>query len=133
MLGFSSQVPELLSASDLLVSPAHYEPYGLNVQEAICRDLPAIVSRQAGVAEQYPKELDGLLLDTAGDQSELTARLLSWTSRRREWQTMIHPLGERLRKYTWDDMARQIVEIAATAKAPAAAGPVSAALQGSEL
>ena len=51
MLGFCDRVRDLLAAADLLVSPVRYEAYGLNVQEAICRGVPAIVSSAAGVAE----------------------------------------------------------------------------------
>jgi len=38
----------------VLVSPVRYEAYGLNVQEALCCGVPAIVSACAGVAERYP-------------------------------------------------------------------------------
>src|SRR4029078_13689650 len=53
LLGFIEQVGEWLAAADLLVSPVRYEAYGLNVQEAICRGVPAMVSATAGVAERY--------------------------------------------------------------------------------
>ena len=43
-LGFRGDVPAVLAACDLLVSPARYEPYGLNVHEALCCGLPALVS-----------------------------------------------------------------------------------------
>ncbi len=52
-LGFTERVFDVLAASDLLVSPTRYEPYGLNVQEALCCGVPAIVSASAGVAERY--------------------------------------------------------------------------------
>ena len=38
ILGFTDRVRDLLAAADLLVSPARYEPFGLNVTEAICRE-----------------------------------------------------------------------------------------------
>ena len=52
-LGFTERVPELLAAADLVVSPARYESFGLNVQEALCEGVPTIVSAGAGVAERY--------------------------------------------------------------------------------
>ena len=54
-LGFRDDVPDVLAACDLLVSPTRYEAYGLNVQEALCTGLPAIVSAGAGIAERYPE------------------------------------------------------------------------------
>src|SRR5439155_22053730 len=59
-LGFTDEVAKLLAAADLLVSPVRYESYGLNVQEALSRGVPAIVSANAGIAECFPSHLKGL-------------------------------------------------------------------------
>ncbi len=67
MVGFTNRVSDILAAADVLVSPVRYESYGLNVQEAICCGVPAIVSRAAGVAERYPTELSDLLLPDPND------------------------------------------------------------------
>ena len=61
MLGFTDRVAELLAGCDVLVSPVRYEAYGLGVQEALCRGVPAIVSAAAGISERYPAELSGLI------------------------------------------------------------------------
>jgi len=53
-LGSTDRIPEVLAAADLLVSPVRYEAYGLNVQEAICRGVPAMVSRDAGMPNAIP-------------------------------------------------------------------------------
>ena len=71
-------MPEVLRACDALVSPVHYEAYGLNVQEAICCGLPALVSASAGIAEQYPAALADLLLPDPDDPADLAARLRRW-------------------------------------------------------
>jgi glycosyltransferase involved in cell wall biosynthesis len=113
LLGFSDRVPDLLAAADVLVSPARYEPYGLNVQEAICRGVPAIVSVGAGVAERYGPELRPLLLQNPEDVDELTALLRTWRSRMDFWKDAFRQFGDSLRAYGWNDMARQIVSIAA--------------------
>ena len=55
-LGFREDVPKILAAVDAIVHPARYEAYGLSVHEAICRGVPAVVSRSAGVAELYPPD-----------------------------------------------------------------------------
>lgn len=109
LLGFSDRVADLLAAADLLVSPARYEAYGLNVREAICRGVPALVSGRAGVAEHYPPELAGMILPDAEDADALAARLLQWRSKVAYWKDRFLPLADKLRSYTWADMARQIV------------------------
>ena len=109
MIGFTDRVFELLAAADLLVSPVRYEPYGLNVQEAICRGVPALVSAVAGVAEEYPPELSNALLTNPDDSDELAARLRDWRADMAGWHGRFQPLSDRLRSRTWDDMAREIV------------------------
>jgi glycosyltransferase involved in cell wall biosynthesis len=114
MIGFADNVPELLAAADLLVSPVRYESYGLNVQEALVYGVPAIVSKAAGIAERYPAELRELLLTNPEDAEELASRIRNWRGRIEEFKRLTLPLGERLRAYTWNDMAAQIVGIAET-------------------
>jgi glycosyltransferase involved in cell wall biosynthesis len=109
-LGFRRDVEAVLAASDLLVSPTRYEPYGLNVHEALCRGLPAIVSRDAGVAEQFPEELSGLLLPDPDDAADLAGRLLDWRDRREALRRAVAPTAERLRRRDWPAVAREFVE-----------------------
>ena len=71
--------PTVLAAADALVSPTRFEPYGMGVHEAICCGLPAFVTRCAGVAERFPAQLDGLLLDDPPDAAQLCERLLVGT------------------------------------------------------
>lgn len=111
LLGFTERVYELLAAADLLVSPVRYEAYGLNVQEAICRGVPAMVSACAGIAERYPPELGEMLLPDPEDVSDLLARLVRWRSQKDLWKERFRPFGDTLRGYTWKDMARRIVSI----------------------
>ena len=110
-LGFTDRISDVLAASDLLVSPVRYESYGLTVQEALCCGVPAIVSASAGIAERYPAEIRDLLLPDPEDTSDLTARMLSWRSNLNGAKERIEPIARMLRGHTWDDMARQIVEL----------------------
>jgi glycosyltransferase involved in cell wall biosynthesis len=105
-------VDALLAAADLLVSPARYEPYGLNVQEALCRGVPALVSGSAGIAERYPSDLRELILADPEDDRELASRLRSWRSAIPAWKTKVTALGEILRGRSWPEMARDIVTLA---------------------
>ncbi|MFO0951444.1 MAG: glycosyltransferase family 4 protein [Isosphaeraceae bacterium] len=113
-LGFRTDVPEVLQACDALVSPTRYEAYGLNVQEALCCGLPALVSRTAGVAERYPDELQDLLIPDPDDPEGLADRLRRWRAGREAIQDAVNRLAARLRSTTWDDMAAQIVQAVET-------------------
>jgi glycosyltransferase involved in cell wall biosynthesis len=111
-LGFSERLDEVLAACDLLVSPARYEAYGLNVHEAVCRGVPAIVSRAAGVAERYPAALSEMLLRDPEDAADLFARLLGWRRSMRRWREEFAPLAAELGRRTWADVAADIVALA---------------------
>lgn len=110
-LGFRKDVPVLMAAADLLISPTRYEAYGLGVHEALCTGLPALVSRTAGVAERYPAELRDLLIDDPDDVEELVRRLETWREREVELAPHTTRLAGELRSQTWDGMAAAIVDL----------------------
>jgi glycosyltransferase involved in cell wall biosynthesis len=121
VLGHTTRVRELLAGLDLLVSPVRYESYGLNVQEAICRGVPAIVSRSAGVAERYPPALADLLLEDPTDPRALVEKLLAWQSAGGAWRTRVEPLARELTGYSWQDMAAAFVDAASISRGRPAA------------
>ncbi len=111
LLGFTEQVKSVLAAADLLISPVRYESYGLNVQEAICRGVPAMVSASAGVAEQYETAFAPLLIPDPENGGDLVQRLLAWRLNREQWRARFQPFGDRLRSRTWRDTAADFVSI----------------------
>ena len=111
-LGFSDRVYDVLAAADLLVSPARYEPYGLNVQEAVCRGIPAMVSACAGVTEHYPASLNEMILPDPDDWRDLAVRLQRWRADLGAWPRRFRPLSESLREHGWREMAARIVSLA---------------------
>jgi glycosyltransferase involved in cell wall biosynthesis len=113
-LGFSTELIQVLAAVDLLVSPVRYEAYGLTVQEALCRGVPALVSARAGVVERFPPELADMILPDPDDWRDLAVRLRCWHAGREGWRERFRPLGEALRAHSWRAMAEQIVELAET-------------------
>jgi glycosyltransferase involved in cell wall biosynthesis len=111
MLGFTTQVPDLLAASDVIVAPSKYESYGLGVHEALCCGLPAIVSRTAGVAERYPPELSSLLLDDPEDAAALAEKLRHWRVDAEHYRSLVKPFGDMLRARSWEQMSADIVSL----------------------
>ncbi len=108
-LGFRRDVPSILRAADCLVAPTRYEAYGLGVHEALCCGLPAITTATAGVAERYSAELQDLLLPDPNDVADLVSRLYRRQQQQAYYRQQAIDLSESLRRYTWDDMARDIV------------------------
>ena len=107
-LGFRDDVPDILAACDAFVAPTRYEAYGLGVQEALCSGLPALVSADAGVAERYPAELQGLLLRDVNSPIEIEARLKAWRAHAEPTRELVTQFSAMLRQRSWDDMASEI-------------------------
>jgi glycosyltransferase involved in cell wall biosynthesis len=112
MLGFTERVDEVLAAADVLVSPVRYEAYGLNVHEAICCGVPAIVSACAGVAERYPAQLGGLLLRDPDDVGELVEKMRGWRQSIDALKESVKPLTAEFRSRSWETMAQEFVALA---------------------
>jgi glycosyltransferase involved in cell wall biosynthesis len=110
-MGFRRDVPSILRAADCLVAPTRYEAYGLGVHEALCCGLPAITSATAGVAERYTPALQDLLLPDPNDTADLVRRLYKWQERAEYYQERAIDLSAHLRRHTWDDMARDILNL----------------------
>lgn len=102
-------ITQTLWGCDALVLPSRYEGYGRPVQEALCCGLPALVSTNSGIAEQYPIKLGELLVPDPDDTEDLAARLSRWRSASDTWRERVRPLGAALRQHTWRRMAEQMV------------------------
>jgi glycosyltransferase involved in cell wall biosynthesis len=109
-LGFRTDIASLFRFCDALLLPARYEPFGLVVQEALCCGVPAIVSRNAGVAEIYPPELEPLVVSNPEDVEELARTLAHLNQHLARYRDAALGFAATLRRYTWDDMARRMVE-----------------------
>jgi len=111
LLGYTKDVRTILAAADVVVSPTHYDAYGLSVHEALCCGLPAFVSSCAGVAERYPTDLTDLVLGDPPNVTELVSRLRKWRAGMAAYRARVARFGDRLRQRTWADMAAEIVGI----------------------
>ncbi|MEN1680509.1 MAG: glycosyltransferase family 4 protein [Planctomycetota bacterium] len=108
-LGFRNDVPRVLAAAEGIVHPARYEAYGLGVHEAVCTGLPAIVTANCGVTERLRQKgvasIDDIILPQAGDSKRLGEAIRQWRAELETWPERVRPVADRLRRYTWDDMA----------------------------
>lgn len=108
-LGFCNDVSSVLAASDVLISPVRYEPYGLNVQEALSRGLAVLTSVRAGIAERFTDDLSPLLIRDPESVAECMEKILLWSRNRQSWAGRFRRLGDELRQRTWPLMSRDIV------------------------
>lgn len=76
-LGFvnQSQLPAVYAASDLLVLPSEYEPFGIVVNEAMCCGCVPTASDRCGAAHDLVAPVSGDLVFPCGDVDAL-ARIL---------------------------------------------------------
>ena len=111
LLGFRHDIPSLLAAADILVSPVRYDAYGLSVQEALCRGLPAITSIKAGISERFPPELTPLIIQNPESVEECMNRLKLWRSSPQQWQERAQRFGTVLAERDWRTMAAEMVEL----------------------
>jgi UDP-glucose:(heptosyl)LPS alpha-1,3-glucosyltransferase len=63
-LGQVDNVLSIYAASDLLLLPSLYEPYGLSPLEAMSCGKPIIITKQCGIAELLENGREGLLLNS---------------------------------------------------------------------
>ena len=70
LLGWVDDVPRLLSALDLLISPSRAEPFGLSIVEGMACGVPVVATRSEGAREILEDGVTGKLLST-GNPNEL--------------------------------------------------------------
>lgn len=112
LCGHLTDMRSFLAACDLVVSPTRHDAYGLAVHEAICCELPVIVSSRAGVSERLPESLRCCILPDPEDADDLARRILHWQAQRHSLQIEFARLAAELRRHTWADMATEFVRLA---------------------
>jgi glycosyltransferase involved in cell wall biosynthesis len=75
LLGWVDDVPRLLSAFDLLVSPSRSEPFGLSIIEGMACGVPVIATRSEGAREILEDGVTGQLL-SSGSPQELASAIV---------------------------------------------------------
>jgi glycosyltransferase involved in cell wall biosynthesis len=111
LLGQVGDVATLMAAADLLVSPTRYDAYGLAVHEAVCRGLPVVVSRAAGVSERFPPDLQCLLLNDPDDDVELAGRIAGALPARADCLRGLGRFAAVLRGHTWEHMGEEMIDL----------------------
>jgi glycosyltransferase involved in cell wall biosynthesis len=69
LLGFRTDVAEVMSAADIMVHPAEHEPFGRVLIEAMACGLPVVATRTGGPREIVEDGETGLLVDVRSPDS----------------------------------------------------------------
>lgn len=109
-LGYRSDVPRLLQASDLFVFPTHYEGgQSFALAEAMAYGLPIVTSDASGIPEVISQGVHGLIVRT-GDSCDLLEGL-RWALRNPEpMQTMAERAQQRVSEFSHDRMVKETLE-----------------------
>jgi UDP-glucose:(heptosyl)LPS alpha-1,3-glucosyltransferase len=73
--GHREDIPELLSAADILIHPARYDTTGSVILEAILNELPVITTEACGYARHLVISKSGIVLPEPFDFQQLLAEL----------------------------------------------------------
>ncbi len=110
-LGYREDVAEILKSSDLLVAPSRYEPYGLNIAEAISSGIPVVASRTSGACEAVSGELEDLLLVDPQSKEELVSKLELWRSASQKYRQAAVRASPLFRARSWEVMSKSIYSL----------------------
>ena len=105
------ELPSLYRGCDIFISPAiGGESFGIVLLEAMATQKPVVATRIDGYMEVIEEEKDGLLAEPKDPAS--LARKISILIENEEYRNMLATRGREkvLRKYTWEKVAKQVLE-----------------------
>lgn len=109
-LGYRSDVPRLLQASDLFVFPTYFEGQPFALLEAMAYGLPIVTSKASGIPEVIAHGIHGLLFRT-GDRCELL-ETLRWSLRHpEEMRLMAENAQSRSQDFSQEKMLKETLEV----------------------
>lgn len=103
----SERVKEIYALADVYMMPSVSEPFGLSALEALAYQVPAVIAKQAGVAEV----LHHTLVDDFWDTEDLAAKILALLEYRSLRETSLAYARDDLQRLTWDKAADKIIDI----------------------
>jgi len=105
--GERADIEKYYAASDLMVFPTLYEPFGLVVTEAMASGVPVIVSAIAGAAELVKDGVNGVLLKDRNDSSEIADKIKQLVDDREKMAEIGKNARATVEKYSWDEISKQ--------------------------
>ena len=103
----NDRVRDIYQLADVYVMPSVSEPFGLSALEALSYDVPAVISKQSGVAEV----LHHTLVADFWDTENMAAKILALLEYPALSQTSLDHTRSDLRVMTWDTTAEKIIDL----------------------
>ncbi len=100
-------VQRMYALADLYVMPSRSEPFGIAALEAMCADVPVIISDATGVSEV----LTNALTFERGSETALADRILSVLKHPALSQSLIEQGRREVRSLRWEVRARSLLRI----------------------
>jgi UDP-glucose:(heptosyl)LPS alpha-1,3-glucosyltransferase len=107
---FTGEVADInryYAASDAMVFPTAYEPFGLIILEAMALGLPVFVTRSAGAAELITDGRDGILLNDCKNAGEIRDAILSLLNAPDKGASIGREAQKTAERYSWDVIAEK--------------------------
>jgi len=95
------------SASDIMVIPSYYEPFGLVALEGMASKIPIVASRVGGLMNIIEDAKDGFLFKPRNPLSLKEKILLIYNSQELR-QKLIQNAYEKVKNYSWKSMVKKI-------------------------
>ncbi len=102
-----SKVQEIYGLADVYVMPSVSEPFGLSALEALSSGVPAVISKQSGVAEV----LNHVLVADFWNADDMAAKILALLEYGALRSTMLQRTVEDIELLTWERAAIKIIEV----------------------
>jgi UDP-glucose:(heptosyl)LPS alpha-1,3-glucosyltransferase len=110
-LGRHRDIQDLYGASDLLVLPTTYDPFGNVHLEALACGLPVLTTAQAGGAEAVKPGRTGYVIRDSDSIDELEAALIEFESRREQWPEWRKQAHISIKSFTLQKNAMETAEL----------------------
>lgn len=109
--GHTNDISSFFQASDMLVFPTFYEPFGLIITEAMASGIPVVVSRCAGAAELISDGVDGLLIGDPDNIDEIRTLILQLINDSDLRRSMGNAGRLTILKYSWPIIANMTMNV----------------------
>lgn len=109
-LGYRKDIAQIMRATDFLVFPSRYEPFGLVLLEAMASGLPVITVKSVGAADLVTSEC-GLVLSDSEDISALTEALNTLANNPNLRTRMGQAARTIAEQHSWKTMAQRYLDL----------------------
>jgi glycosyltransferase involved in cell wall biosynthesis len=110
----AAEMPAVYAEHDIFIFPSLLEGMPLVLLEAMATGMPVITTETCGMTDVVEHDVNGLLVPPA-DTAALVQAILRLSESAELRRTLGQAAQERMRRYTWDKIARKVEKVFALA------------------